>query len=125
MHRFWLAAGALNMFLALVVAAASGHGLKSEFVPVARAVLDTAREVHFIHALALIAVGILSAQFGRNRMLDLAGWAFLAGIILFCGGLYLGFGMAAAQFKPLTPLGGLALMAGWGLFAAGTLRLAR
>ena len=125
MYRFWLIAGALNMLLALIVAAAVGHRLEGEFVPVIRAIFDTAREMHFVHALALIAVGIVSAQFGRKLLIDLAGWAFLAGIVFFCGGIYLGFGSNAAQVGPLIPLGGVSLMLGWLLFAAGAFFLKR
>ena len=125
MYRFWLIAGALNMLLALIVAAAVGHRLEGEFVPVIRAIFDTAREMHFVHALALIAVGIVSAQFGRKLLVDLAGWAFLAGIVFFCGGIYLGFGPNATQVRALIPLGGVSLMLGWLLFAAGALFLKR
>lgn len=125
MYRLWLVAGALNMLLALIVAAAVGHRLEGEFVPVIRAIFDTAREMHFVHALALLAVGIVSAQFGRKTLIDLAGWAFLAGIVFFCGGIYLGFGPNATAVRPLIPLGGLSLMAGWILFAAGALFLKR
>jgi len=125
MHRFWLIAGAANMLLALIIAAAVGHKLEGEFVPVIRAVFDTAREMHFVHALALIAVGIVSAQFGRKLLIDLAGWAFLAGIVFFCGGIYAAFGPNAVAAKPLIPLGGLSLMLGWALFAAGAFFLKR
>jgi uncharacterized membrane protein YgdD (TMEM256/DUF423 family) len=125
MYRLWLIAGAANMLLALIIAAAVGHRLEGEFVPVIRAIFDTAREMHFVHALALIAVGIVSAQFGRKLMIDLAGWAFLVGIVCFCGGIYLGFGPNATQVRPLIPIGGVALMAGWVLFAAGALFLKR
>jgi uncharacterized membrane protein YgdD (TMEM256/DUF423 family) len=125
MYRFWLIAGAANVLLALIIAAAVGHRLEGEFVPVIRGIFDTAREMHFVHALALIAVGIVSAQFGRKLLIDLAGWAFLAGIILFCGGIYAAFGPNATQLKPLVPLGGVSLMLGWALFAIGALFLKR
>jgi uncharacterized membrane protein YgdD (TMEM256/DUF423 family) len=125
MIRLWLAAGALNMLLALIVAAAVGHRLEGEFVPVIRNIFDTAREMHFVHALALIAVGIVSAQFGRKLLLDLAGAAFLAGIVFFCGGIYVAFGPNAASVKPLIPLGGVSFMLGWGLFAGAALFLKR
>lgn len=125
MYRLWLATGALSMLAALAFASATGHALKGEFVPVARQVLDTAREMHFVHSLALIAVGIVSAQFGRKLLIDLAGFAFLAGIVLFCGGIYLAFGPSAAGVKPMIPVGGMSLMLGWILFAAGTIVLKR
>src|SRR6185436_15999370 len=116
MYRFWLIAGALNMLLALIIAAAVGHKLEGEFVPIIRNIFDTAREMHFVHALALIAVGIVSAQFGRKLLIDLAGWAFFAGIVFFCGGIYAAFGPNATALKPLIPLGGVSLMLGWILF---------
>lgn len=125
MYRFWLAAGAVNMLLALMVAAATGHRLEGEFVPVVRNIFDTAREMHFVHALALIAVGIVSAQFGRKLLIDLAGFAFLAGIVCFCGGIYAAFGPNAAQVKALIPVGGVALMGGWVLFGLGAVFLKR
>lgn len=123
MTRFWLIAGAVNMLIALMVAAAVGHRLEGEFVPVIRNIFDTAREMHFVHALALLAVGILSAQFGRKTLLDLAGAAFLAGIVFFCGGIYAAFGPNAAGVKPLIPVGGASFMTGWALLAAAALFL--
>lgn len=125
MTRLWLIAGAANMLLALIVAAAVGHRLEGEFVPVIRGIFDTAREMHFVHALGLIAVGIVSAQFGRKLLLDLAGAAFLAGIVFFCGGIYAAFGPNAAGVKPLIPLGGASFMLGWVLFATAALFLKR
>lgn len=125
MTRLWLIAGALNMLLALIVAAAVGHRLEGEFVPVIRNIFDTAREMHFVHALGLIAVGLVSAQYGRRLLLDLAGAAFFTGIILFCGSIYAAFGPNAASVKPLIPLGGVSLMLGWVLFAAAALFLKR
>jgi uncharacterized membrane protein YgdD (TMEM256/DUF423 family) len=126
MHRFWLIIGAANMLLALIVAAATGHRLEGEFVPVIRAVFDTAREMHFVHALAIIAVGVVSAQFGRKLLIDLAGWAFLTGIVCFSGGIYLGYGAAnLTEVRALIPVGGISLMAGWVLFAIGAFSLTR
>lgn len=125
MHRFWLAAGALNMLLALVVAASTGHQPPGEFVSLARNSLDTAREMHVVHALALIAVGILSAQFGRSRLIDAAGWAFLAGIALFCGGIYTANILGLAELKLMVPFGGISFMTAWTLFALGAWSLKR
>jgi uncharacterized membrane protein YgdD (TMEM256/DUF423 family) len=68
---------------------------------------------------------MVSAQFGRKLLIDLAGWAFLAGIVFFCGGIYLGFGPNATQVRALIPLGGASLMLGWVLFAAGAFLLKR
>lgn len=118
MHRFWLIAGALNMLLALVVGAATGHRLEGEFLPVVRSIYDTAREMHFVHALGLVAIGIVTDRFGRQRLFDVAGIAFFAGILCFCGGIYLGYG-PTPSVRPIIPIGGVSFMVGWLLFAIG------
>src|SRR6185295_331813 len=87
MHRMWLASGAILAFGALAFAAYASHALGDNYLPMMRMMLDTAREIQFVHALALIAVGILTLQTGRSLFLDLAGACFLVGTILFCAGL--------------------------------------
>ena len=122
MPRFWLIAGALSMLLALIIAASFGHRPPEGFLPVTLSIFDTAREMHFVHAIALLALGIASAQFGRQRLFDYAGVAFVVGTLCFCGGIYLGYGPAPAV-RPIIPIGGIAFMAGWLLFALGAYRL--
>lgn len=113
MHRFWIIAGALNMLAALVFAAATGHAPPSEFVPVATRTLDTARDMHFIHAVGLIVIGILTAQFGARTLLNVAGGAFLVGILCFSGGIDATYGPLALPVNVLIPIGGVAFMGGW------------
>lgn len=113
MHRFWIIAGALNMLAALAFAAATGHASPGEFVPVVRRTLDTARDMHFIHAVGLIVIGILTAQFGPRALLNVAGGAFLVGIACFSGGIDAAYGPIALNLTMLIPLGGIAFMAGW------------
>jgi uncharacterized membrane protein YgdD (TMEM256/DUF423 family) len=64
------------------------------------------------HALALFVVAWLSRE--RNSVLvSRAGWLFCLGVMLFCGSLY---GLALSGIRWLgavTPLGGLAFIAGW------------
>jgi len=119
MHRVWLISGALLAFAALAFAAYTSHALGDEYLPMMRMQLDTSREIQFVHALALIAVGILTLQVGRQLFLDLAGAAFLVGTILFCGGLDTSAD-PTGQFdalKPIIPVGGILLHAGWVLLA--------
>jgi len=127
MHRVWLVAGAVSAFASLAFAAWVSHKLEGEFVPFIRITLDTAREIQFVHALAMIAVGILSLQPGRHLFLHLAGAAFLAGSVLFCGALYVSVDPTGQgdALKPLIPIGGILLFAGWTLFAIGALALKR
>ena len=128
MHRLWLIAGAVSAFAALAFAAYVRHELQGEnFLPYVQMTLDTAREIQFVHALALIAVGILTLQPGKHLFLHLAGAAFVTGTILFCGAISVavdptGHGDA---LKPLIPVGGVLLFVGWALFAIGAAALKR
>lgn len=76
---------------------------------------DTATRYHEIHAVALLAAAVWQSQ-ARGVAAHRAGWAarcWSAGIVLFSGSLY---GLAAGGPRwlgPITPLGGVALMAGW------------
>ena len=76
---------------------------------------DTAARYHLIHAVALLALGIW-LQHAPGAAARRAGWAarcWTVGIVLFSGSLY---GLAAGGPRwlgPVTPLGGVALIAGW------------
>jgi uncharacterized membrane protein YgdD (TMEM256/DUF423 family) len=50
-----------------------------------------------------------------------AGWAFLGGVLLFSGSLYLLVLTGTRWLGAITPLGGLAFLAGWCLLALGAL----
>jgi len=127
MHRIWLVSGALLAFAALAFAAFTSHALGDDYLPMMRMMLDTARDIQFVHALALIAVGILTLQPGNHTFFHIAGASFLAGTVLFCGGLDTAAD-PTGQFdalKPVIPVGGIFLFAGWVLFAFGSLQLTR
>ena len=65
-----------------------------------------------IHALALLCCGVL-ARNAAHGWLTAAGWAFVVGIFLFSGSLYL-LSLGGPRFLgPVTPLGGLAFIVGW------------
>lgn len=125
MARIWIALGALNGFLAVLAGALIQHALRGEWAPGVREAMDIANTFHLMHALAIVAVGTIMLSAGRRLMLTLAGAAFLAGIVLFCGGIYAGFGPEGEAVRRVTPVGGLLLMAGWLLLAAATLTLGK
>ena len=52
------------------------------------------------------------------RLLAFAGWAFLAGIVLFCGALYLLAIQGPSPLGAVAPVGGMSFMAGWAALAA-------
>jgi len=45
--------------------------------------------------------------------LRLSGWCFFAGIVVFCGSLYLLVLTGSTWLGAITPLGGIAFLAGW------------
>ncbi len=113
-------AGAL-LALATVFGAFGAHALKSQLAPDRLQVYETAVRYHFFHALGLLGIG-LTLRFVDAAPVRWAAMLVLVGIILFSGSLYaLTFG-APRIVGPVTPLGGLALIAGWVCFAAGVWR---
>ena len=70
-----------------------------------------------LHAPALIGISLLAA----NRLATAAGWALVAGLVLFAGDLVLRVLVQTEPFGIPAPLGGFALIAGWLLLAAAAL----
>lgn len=122
MHRLWLVAGSLAMLVGLMLAAATGHGADGTMTAQGRHALDTARELLLIHALALVAVGLARSRNRRNRLMDAAGVAFLAGLVMFPGAIHAAHLLGLDAVRPVIPVGGMAFMLGWALFALGAWR---
>ena len=108
--------GALSGFFGVVLGAFGGHLLKARLSEKAFSIYQIGIQYHFLHALALIGLGVWAAA-NPGADTQVAGWGFTLGITLFSGSLYalaltdLGFlGM-------VTPLGGLCFLAGWVSFA--------
>jgi uncharacterized membrane protein YgdD (TMEM256/DUF423 family) len=107
----WLAAAAVNGFIAVAAGAFAAHGLSGVLTPDARAIFETAARYQMYHALAL---GLCAAA---PREIALPAWAFLAGIVLFCGSLY-GLALTGEKaFGFVTPFGGVAFLIGWAALA--------
>ena len=119
--RWIWAAGGINGLLAVVLGAFGAHGLHQLAPGADRSVFDTAVEYHAWHALALLATGFAAERFG-GRWLTAAGWLFVAGILLFSGSLYALTLGAPRWLGPVTPVGGLSLLAGWAVLTVGLWR---
>ena len=95
--------------LASVGAGASGqHGAAS---PQAGDWLKTSAEYGLADALAVYAAAFLGTQ--GARLAEVAGWLFLAGALAFCGSLDAMALGGVAAVRPLTPIGGMLMLAGW------------
>lgn len=109
--RGWLAAAALFGLTAVAAGAFGAHGLRAR-VPLEQvASWQTAAHYQLLHAVALLALALLGSSGGRA--LGPAPWLFAAGTLLFSGSIYLLVLGGPRWLGPLTPLGGLCLMAGW------------
>jgi uncharacterized membrane protein YgdD (TMEM256/DUF423 family) len=120
----WSVAGAIGMGLAVVLGAFGAHGLRARLDTYSIGVYERAVFYHFIHALGLVIVplfartGVLSEQ-----AVSLVCWLLLAGILIFCGSLYILAVTGIRTLGAITPLGGLSFIAAW--FALAFLLLRR
>ena len=109
----------------LVVAfgAFGAHALKNRLDDYSLGVFQTAVQYHFYHSLALLAVGMIALSQPDSVLLRSSGWLFLIGILVFSGSLYLLSISGMRWLGAITPLGGLAFIAGWGCLAAASWKL--
>ena len=116
--RYTLAAASLLMAAAVALGALGAHALSARLGPDALAIWRTAVTYHAWHALALLAVGVLQRAAPARRGVTLAATLFAAGIVLFSGSLYLLALGAPRAWGYVTPVGGVAFVAGWVVLAA-------
>ncbi len=117
---FWLKFVALNGVLSVLLGAFAAHGLEDQLSDRYMGTFRTAVLYHFLHTLALLAVISLSDHLAKASLCHWAAVSFAAGIVLFSGSLYLLVLTNTPALGMVTPVGGLAFIAGWGLlfFAA-------
>ena len=110
--RQWLILGAANAFLSVAAGAFGAHALRAKLAPDLLNIFETGARYHMYHSLGLIAIGVLS-QLRPSPLLNGAGWAMLAGLVLFSGSLYALALSGVRALGAITPLGGLGFLAGW------------
>lgn len=110
--------GALYGLLAVTFGAFGAHALKKSFTEDQLKSFETGVKYQMYHALVLL---ILSFNMGFNSNLEIAmGYCFIVGTFLFSFSIY-GLCISASKGRklrflgPITPLGGLFLVVGWGL----------
>ena len=118
----WVLIGAVSGFLGVALGAFGAHGLPKDTPPEALEWWKTAAQYHLIHALALLLAGLASLHGPR---VDLAGWCFLVGTLIFSGTLYAMTLGAPRILGAVTPIGGVLLLAGWIALAFAARSLAR
>lgn len=120
----WIPIGAVSAFISVAAGAFGAHALKARVAPDLLAVFETGARYQMHHALAMILVGLI-AEARPGRVLEAAGWCLLSGTVLFSGSLYGLSLFGLRSLGPITPLGGVAFLAGWGLLALHTWRSRR
>jgi len=118
MAKLFLTLGSLSGLLAVVLGAFGAHALKARLDTAALAIFDTASQYHFYHSLALLVVGLLAITYPVSGYLKASGWLFVFGILVFSGSLYVLSVSGVRWLGAVTPIGGLAFIAGWFCLAA-------
>lgn len=113
MANLFISLAAFCAMLAVAFGAFGAHALKGRLDTYALGVFETAVQYHFMHSLALLAVGILALSQPHTVLLKSAGWLFLVGIVVFSGSLYCLSLTGIKWLGAITPLGGLCFIAGW------------
>jgi uncharacterized membrane protein YgdD (TMEM256/DUF423 family) len=106
-------AAAVALAAAVGLGAFGAHAVKTRLAPESFAVYQTAVQYHFWHALGLLGVSILMAQWPTAQALAWTAWLLIAGLFLFCGSLYALALTGAPWLGALTPIGGTAFIAAW------------
>lgn len=122
--KIFLTLGAALLAVAVAAGAFGAHALRARLAPDMSAVYHTAVQYHFYHALGLLALGLAALRVTESTWLLAAGWAMVAGIVLFSGSLYLLSLSGMRALGAITPFGGLAFIVAWVLFAIGIWRSA-
>jgi uncharacterized membrane protein YgdD (TMEM256/DUF423 family) len=113
MERVFLALGSVSGGLAVALGAFGAHVLKSRLATDMLANFETGVRYQMYHALALLAVAWAITHWPGSRLARAAGWLFAAGSLLFSGSLYVLALTGIRWLGAITPLGGVAFVAGW------------
>lgn len=114
----WSAVGAAALGIAVMMGAFGAHALRDRLDAYSMGVYEKAVFYHFIHALGVLIVSLLPKTLLISP--QAASWVsglLLAGILIFSGSLYALAMSGVRALGAITPLGGLAFIAGWFLLA--------
>lgn len=122
-QQLFLFLGSLLSGLSVAIGAFGAHGLRKILEASQRMeTFETGVKYQMYHALALLFIGLLMYKFD-NPLLSYAGYAFVFGIFVFSGSLYLLCLTGITKLGAITPIGGLGFLIGWGLICASILKM--
>jgi len=117
-----IAVGAMLMLVAVILGAFGAHGLEGRLAAKQLASYQTGVSYHLLHALGLVAVGVIAQVTTPGRLLEWSARLMLLGIACFSGSIYLLTAGAPRALGAVTPVGGLSFTAAWMLLALHVLR---
>ncbi|TVR15095.1 MAG: DUF423 domain-containing protein [Balneolaceae bacterium] len=117
-----LITGAIFMALAVAFGAFGAHIVQDALMPDRFKVYETAVQYHVYHALGLLILGAVAANYEDSKWLARSAVCLIAGIFIFSGSLYILTLTDTAWLGMITPIGGFLFILGWIFFAIGVIR---
>jgi uncharacterized membrane protein YgdD (TMEM256/DUF423 family) len=114
MERFFFISGAIAAFIGVALGAFGAHSLRTKLTPDMLNIFEVGVRYQMYHALGLIAVAWATTRWPEAN-LNAAGWAFIVGIVIFSGSLYLLTLTDTRWLGAITPIGGIAFLIGWAI----------
>jgi len=112
MDRIFFVIGSLSGALGVAAGAFAAHALKDRLPADRLNIFDVGARYHLIHALALLAAAWAASRWPGSAA-SAAGWLFIVGTVLFSGSLYALSLSGIRALGAITPVGGVAFIAGW------------
>ena len=109
----WIKIIAISGMLCVALGAFAAHGLEQALSTRALSTMRTGILYQFLHTLTLLGIVSLPDKLLNQELQTRAAQFLLAGIVLFSGSLYLLVFTGVSALGMVTPIGGLALIAGW------------
>lgn len=117
----WIAIGSLLGMTGVAAGAFGAHALKTRVEPDMLAIFETAARYQMYHAVALVGLGLFASRIDQS-MLQVSGFSFVAGTLIFSGTLYALVMTGNRTLGAITPIGGALLIFGWLMLAVVAMR---
>ncbi len=122
MEKVFFVAATIFGALAVALGAFGAHALEFRLTASLLQTYETGVRYHFYHVIALVAVVFAINRWPNTNLPVISGWLFIVGILIFSGSLYILALTGIRWLGAITPIGGVAFVAGWLCLAVAALR---